>query len=74
MNPRGWPSFSSGEGVNKIFPGAEAAIFDVADGATIMVGGFGLCGIPEDLIEAVRAKGVKNLTVISNNADRKSVV
>jgi 3-oxoacid CoA-transferase subunit A len=68
MNPRGWPSFSSGEGVNKIFPGAEAAIFDVADGATIMVGGFGLCGIPEDLIEAVRAKGVKNLTVISNNA------
>lgn len=68
MNPRGWPSFSSGEGVNKIFPGAEAAIFDVADGATIMVGGFGLCGIPEDLIEAVRAKGIKNLTVISNNA------
>jgi 3-oxoacid CoA-transferase subunit A len=54
--------------VNKIFPDAEAAIFDVAEGATIMVGGFGLCGIPENLIEALRAKGTKNLTVISNNA------
>jgi len=54
--------------VNKVFPSAEAAVFDVADGATIMVGGFGLCGIPEDLIEALRAKGVRNLTVISNNA------
>jgi 3-oxoacid CoA-transferase subunit A len=54
--------------VNKIFPNAESAIYDVADGATIMVGGFGLCGIPENLIEALRAKGVKNLTVISNNA------
>jgi 3-oxoacid CoA-transferase subunit A len=54
--------------MNKVLPSAEAAVFDVADGATIMVGGFGLCGIPEDLIEALRAKGVKNLTVISNNA------
>jgi len=54
--------------VNKVFPNAEAAIADVKDGATIMVGGFGLCGIPENLIEAVRRKGVKNLTVISNNA------
>ena len=54
--------------MNKIYPNAEAAVQDISDGATIMVGGFGLCGIPENLIEAVRAKGVRNLTVISNNA------
>ena len=54
--------------VNKVFPNADAAIADVPDGATIMVGGFGLCGIPENLIEAVRRKGIKNLIVISNNA------
>ncbi len=54
--------------MNKIFPTAEAAVADILDGATIMVGGFGLCGIPENLIEAVRTKGVRNLTVISNNA------
>lgn len=54
--------------MNKIFPSAEAAIFDVTDGITVMVGGFGLCGTPENLIEAVRRKGVKDLTVISNNA------
>ena len=54
--------------MNKILPNAEAAVADLFDGATIMVGGFGLCGIPENLIEAVRARGVRNLTVISNNA------
>jgi len=54
--------------VNKVYPSAEGAIFDVTDGATIMVGGFGLCGTPENLIEAVRRKGVRHLTVISNNA------
>ena len=54
--------------MNKIFPSAEAAVTDIFDDATIMVGGFGLCGIPENLIEAVRARGVGNLTVISNNA------
>jgi 3-oxoacid CoA-transferase subunit A len=54
--------------VNKVFPNADAAVADVPDGASIMVGGFGLCGIPENLIEAIRRKGVKNLTVISNNA------
>jgi 3-oxoacid CoA-transferase subunit A len=58
----------SGNRVNKIFPSAEAAVADVFEGATIMVGGFGLCGIPENLIEAVRSKAVRNLTVISNNA------
>jgi 3-oxoacid CoA-transferase subunit A len=54
--------------VNKVFPNAEAAIADVYDGATIMVGGFGLCGIPATLIEALYAKDVGELTVISNNA------
>jgi len=54
--------------VNKIFSNADAAIADLTDGASIMVGGFGLCGIPENLIEAVRSKGVRNLTVMSNNA------
>ena len=54
--------------MNKVHPSAEAAIFDLFEGATVMVGGFGLCGIPENLIEAVRAKGTRHLTVISNNA------
>lgn len=45
----------------------EQAIADIQDGATLMVGGFGLVGIPENLIRALREKGVKNLTVISNN-------
>ena len=54
--------------MNKVFPNADAAVADVPDGASIMVGGFGLCGIPENLIEAIRRKGVKNLTVMSNNA------
>ena len=47
---------------------AQAVIARVRDGATILMGGFGLCGIPEHLIAAVRAAGVKNLTVVSNNA------
>jgi 3-oxoacid CoA-transferase subunit A len=56
-------------GVNKIFPSAAAALKDVVqDGQLIAVGGFGLCGIPEALIEALRDSGVKNLTAISNNA------
>jgi 3-oxoacid CoA-transferase subunit A len=54
--------------VNKLFPDADAAIAGLEDGASIMVGGFGLCGIPENLIDAVRRKEVRNLTVISNNA------
>ncbi len=53
--------------MNKVFKDAKEAIFDVTDGATIMVGGFGLCGNPENLIKAVRDKGIKNLTIISNN-------
>jgi 3-oxoacid CoA-transferase subunit A len=54
--------------VNKVVGGAHEAIADLHDGATIMVGGFGLCGLPEHLINAAREKGAKNLTIISNNA------
>ena len=55
--------------MNKIFPSAAAALADVVkDGQTIAVGGFGLCGIPEALIAALRDTGVKNLTCVSNNA------
>src|SRR5438270_8693325 len=53
--------------MNKVVPSADEAIRDIADGATIMIGGFGLCGIPENLIAALVRKGVKNLTTISNN-------
>lgn len=53
---------------SKLFETALEAIADIQDGATLMVGGFGLCGIPEHLIEALRVKGVKDLTCISNNA------
>lgn len=55
--------------MNKLYPDATAALRDIVkDGQTFAVGGFGLCGIPEALIEALRDTGVKNLTVISNNA------
>ncbi|MFN3564423.1 MAG: CoA transferase subunit A [Burkholderiaceae bacterium] len=55
--------------MNKIYPSAAAALADVVkDGQTIAVGGFGLCGIPEALIEALRDSGVRNLTCVSNNA------
>jgi 3-oxoacid CoA-transferase subunit A len=55
--------------MKKIFPSAEAALRGIVrDKQTIAVGGFGLCGIPEALIAALRDSGVKNLTVISNNA------
>ena len=54
--------------MNKVAASADEAIKDVLDGATIMVGGFGLCGIPENLIRALVRKGVKNLITISNNA------
>ncbi|HKZ53411.1 MAG TPA: CoA transferase subunit A [Candidatus Acidoferrales bacterium] len=54
--------------MNKVVANADGAIRDIPDGARIMMGGFGLCGLPENLIAAVRRKGIKNLTVISNNA------
>jgi 3-oxoacid CoA-transferase subunit A len=53
--------------MNKIYPSADEAIRDLPDGATVMVGGFGLCGNPENLIAAVNRKGVKGLTIVSNN-------
>src|ERR1700732_157625 len=54
--------------MNKVVANADEAIRDISDGAAVMVGGFGLCGIPENLIRALVRKGVKNLTTISNNA------
>ncbi len=54
--------------MNKVIPDLQQAIADIQDGATVMIGGFGLCGIPENLIQALVEKGVRNLTVISNNA------
>ena len=54
--------------MNKVVRDADEAIQDIADGATIMVGGFGLCGIPENLIQALKRRGTKDLTVMSNNA------
>src|ERR1700681_403036 len=55
--------------VKKVYPDAKAALAGLLqDGMLIMAGGFGLCGIPETLIQAIRESGVKNLTVVSNNA------
>jgi 3-oxoacid CoA-transferase subunit A len=54
--------------MNKVLPGAAAAAALVPEGASILVGGFGLCGIPENLIHALRDRGTKSLTLISNNA------
>lgn len=53
--------------MDKRHPTPEAAIVDIPDGATVMVGGFGLCGNPENLIRALHQQGTKNLTIISNN-------
>ena len=54
--------------INKVVANAEEAIADITDGSTLMLGGFGLCGIPENCISALVKKGVKDLTCISNNA------
>ncbi len=51
----------------KVWDSIEQAVADIQDGATLVVGGFGLCGIPEKSIEAIRNQGTKNLTVVSNN-------
>ncbi len=53
--------------MKKIFDSADAAVADIPDGATLVVGGFGLCGNPENLITALHRKGVKDLTIVSNN-------
>ncbi|HRP90113.1 MAG TPA: CoA transferase subunit A [Edaphocola sp.] len=55
-------------GFNKVVANADEAIKDIQDGAVLMVGGFGLCGLPENCIDALIRKGTKNLTCISNNA------
>ncbi|HXP53130.1 MAG TPA: CoA transferase subunit A [Bacteroidia bacterium] len=54
--------------MNKVYKNADEAIFDIKDNMTLMLGGFGLCGIPENSITALLKKGVKGLTCISNNA------
>jgi len=54
--------------MNKVLRSAAEAVAMIEDGATIMMGGFGLCGIPENLIAALLARGARNLTVVSNNA------
>src|ERR1044071_8522558 len=54
--------------MNKVVANADVAIQDIQDGMTLALGGFGLCGIPENCISALVKKGVKNLTCISNNA------
>ena len=54
--------------MDKRVSSADSAIEKITDGVTILMGGFGLCGIPENLIAAVRRKGAKNLTIVSNNA------
>jgi 3-oxoacid CoA-transferase subunit A len=53
--------------MNKIYTD-PAAVADIGDGASVMVGGFGLCGIPENLVDALHRKGSTRLTIISNNA------
>ncbi len=54
--------------MNKVLESADDAVALIPDGATIMMGGFGLCGIPENLIAALHARGTRGLTVVSNNA------
>jgi len=52
---------------SKVYDNAEAALFDVADGMSLMSGGFGLCGIPENSIKEIQRRGIKNIHAISNN-------
>jgi 3-oxoadipate CoA-transferase, alpha subunit len=54
--------------INKIMPSAKAALSDVPDGATVMIGGFGTAGLPNELIDALIEQGAKNLTIVNNNA------
>jgi 3-oxoacid CoA-transferase subunit A len=61
--------------MDKTFADADAALYDLFDGATVLAGGFGLCGIPENSIAAIRRKGTTGLTVVSNNCgtDKKGL-
>ena len=67
MSSRNDGRMSEDEKVGKVRASAAAAVADVADGSTLAVGGFGLCGIPVDLIAALRERGTQGLTVFSNN-------
>ena len=58
--------FSAQKG--KVFPTAAAAVADIPDNSKLSVGGFGVCGIPENLIDALSKQGAKGLTCVSNNA------
>ena len=53
--------------MDKTYPSADAAVADMTDGITLLAGGFGLCGNPENLIAAVHRKGVRRLSIVSNN-------
>lgn len=64
-------NFSTRSSNKKLFASAEDAVKDIPDGAKLLVGGFGLCGIPENLIGAVLKHGAKDLTVVSNNAGKQ---
>jgi 3-oxoacid CoA-transferase subunit A len=67
--PKSWLNLpSTNYNMNKVVRNADEAIRDIADNMTLMLGGFGLCGLPEKCIAALVKKGVKNLTCISNNA------
>jgi 3-oxoadipate CoA-transferase, alpha subunit len=59
--------------VDKLSPSVEAALADVRDGATILVGGFGGSGVPEELVDALIAQGAKDLTIVNNNAGNGEV-
>ena len=54
--------------INKLCPSVEAALADIPDGATIMIGGFGTAGMPSELIDGLIAHGARELTIINNNA------
>src|SRR5262245_7687571 len=69
LSRRGTRRSRGGHSMKKVYPDAQAALAGLLkDGMLVMAGGFGLCGIPETLILAIRDSGVKNLTIVSNNA------
>lgn len=62
--------YSTAGNNNKIYSNFKDAIADIKNGSTVLVGGFGLCGIPENLIKAVNQTSISGLTVVSNNAGK----